>query len=413
MRNSLGLGKVSDMKIKNYLNSKSVLIVFMLLTQFQVWSQKKQLTPLKSVYYSLNQIKLLAEKGDDLGLRIAIKNYLARPQIEWREWSEIRKLLYQSAGVGYDLIFTFEKFAPEKRSVVKKDEKKLEELIESADRLYKEKKYFESFNQFQEAGLLLKKFYRGAKIPIENQQLYFFTLHQMGRALYALGQYDDAIKVYSSIPRSYYQIRQIQFERMWSAFRSQNFSLAVGAIESQRSPYFSKYMEPESYLVKLYILKQLCMTEEIKKTRSEIEEILNLLKTNKYTLTEWAKRDIETLSLFYLATQIKKNQADMSLVNFTQRQAEALKIKDRLSKLFDQDKERLISSYSKILGFSLITENTKASGLKSIVQLKKSTELQASGLEFWPKNDAEDWLDEIGSHYFIGESKCNSAESKK
>ena len=167
-------------------------------------------------------------------------------------------------------------------------------------------------------------------------------------------------------------------------------------------------MEPESYLVRLYILKQLCKEKDIKETRAEIEQILNLLKTNKYTLTEWSKKDIETLALFYLATQTKLNRAQFQIVGKQARALEAGKIKARLSNLFEQEKLRLKSSYEKILGFSLITENTKTSSLKSVFRLNTPQDLLAPGLEYWPKRDAEDWLDELGSHYFIGESECKS-----
>lgn len=362
----------------------------------------------KNQFYSLNQIKELASFGDDLGLRIAVKNYLARPQLDWNEWSQIRKLLYENAGVGYDLIFTFEKFAPQRRTPQKSEEIKSDEFSTKGDQAYKEKNYSLAFESFQNAAVILKKYYNKGKIPESNRQLYFYLLHQMGRSLFAVGQFEDSLKIYSSIPKSYYQIRQIQFERMWAAFRTQNFSLAIGAIESQRSPYFSKYMDPESYLVKLYVLKQLCKEKDIKDTRSEVEQILQMLKTNKYSLTEWSKKDIETLSLYYLATQTKKSQQQEQIVGKQARALEAGKIKTRLSNLFEQEKIRLKTSYEKILGFSLITENAKSSGLKNIVQLKKPQDLFAPGLEYWPKRDAEDWLDELGSHYYIGESECKA-----
>jgi tetratricopeptide (TPR) repeat protein len=341
---------------------------------------------------------------DYLGARILIKS-LFQNEFDFGLWREVRKIIYHDPRVGYDLVFALERH-PVKDSFLDKDELNWNELSNSADKLMLAHKYSEAYDTYSNLAAKIKTFYKG-NIASKNQQFYFYLLHQMARTLFALKNYKQAFTIYTYIPKSYYQNRQIQFEKMWTAFYINKIDQSIGSIISQRSPFFSRYLEPEAYIVQLYVLRKLCRYEEGNATIKEIKLLEQLINNGKFTMQEWARMDIETISIFNLIEN-KGQTENIDIVNEARRKKERKLISDTLQKKYKDDLNRLREGYSKILSFSILSKKISTDTFGKINSLPNPKILYATGFEYWPKDGPEDWMDEFGTYYFIGESNCKN-----
>jgi hypothetical protein len=48
------------------------------------------------------------------------------------------------------------------------------------------------------------------------------------------------------------------------------------------------------------------------------------------------------------------------------------------------------------------------SSLQPIKKIESRDALLSMGLEIWPADPEEEWIDEVGKHQFLGESLCAS-----
>ena len=230
----------------------------------------------------------------------------------------------------------------------------------------------------------------------------------MGRSLFGSGRFTDALEVYGWLPKNYPRLRQVMYEKMWTAFRAGRIDIALGAIASQESSYFSSYLEPETYLIKTYIFKKLCRDEDLKDLRKIVKNLkLRIEKGDQAFFKEWTQSDIEVLSLSRI-TLLDSNADTSDEVLKSDRIKEINSIKRNLLRKFEIDIHRLQKDLSNILAYSNI-----ALGSKDFTFVKHEeidhTKLMEKGDEVWAVNDAEDWVDEIGGHLFIGESLCKNA----
>ncbi|MCK6597839.1 MAG: hypothetical protein L6Q37_05705 [Bdellovibrionaceae bacterium] len=347
------------------------------------------------------KVKKMLSNKDFLGARILLKNTLKKG-VSFSQWRQIRNLIYHNPGIGYDIIFTLEKMSV-KKNYQDSEEVQVNKLIAEGEQLETDKNFQAAIAAFQKAAQLIRKVYP-QKVSVDNQQVYFYILHQIARCFFALKNYSEALKIYEFFPRSYYNLRQTQFEKMWTAFYANKIDIAIGAIASQRSPYFSKILEPDSYIVQIYILRKLCRYKEIDYTLKEIKLINELFKNDLVTVKEWAKMDIDTLSLHNLLV-VKENE-NLNFVSLEQRKSERQKILESLTRRYKSDVERLKKGYTKILSFSILSKKITSKNLLKISDLPDAQVLSKTGYEYWTKKDLEEWLDEIGSQYYIGDSKC-------
>jgi tetratricopeptide (TPR) repeat protein len=343
---------------------------------------------------------------DPLTLRILIKK-IAKKNINFRQWSEIRKYLIMNPQMGYDLIYKWEKIRPIERSEGEK-EININAEIEKADKLSLDEKFEQAFGIYQRTALFLKgEIKKGRK---ENLFLYSVILHSMGRTLFAARRYDDALQVYQWLPKSYPRLRQVLFEKMWTAFQAGRIDIALGAIASQESSYFSSYLEPETYLIKTYIFKRLCREEDLKDLRKKILFLKNRIeKGDRRFFTEWTQSDIELLSLSRL-TLLDPADDTSGEVTRADRIREIQAIRKILTRKFEFEIKRLQRDLTNILAFSNIALGSKDFTFVKHEEIDHS-KLMAKGDEVWAVNDAEDWVDEIGGHLFIGESLCKTQAS--
>lgn len=373
---------------------KQMYIILLFLMSFSLASGQTKSALIK-------QFNFYKSNGDELGMRMTIKK-LAATDISFNEWHSIRKLIHKNLDVGYDLVFKWDNFGMKKFSLANEDLALIKVIKESDDAMLVEN-FDKAFLGYQKVAQLLKAEIKTGKK--EQLVLYYSMLHYMGRALYGAKRYQESVEVYGWIDQSYPRIRQVIFERMWAAFRLGRIDIANGMIVSQQSSYFSPYMEPESYLVQVYIYKRLCREDELKVVRLKIQEYLKKIKENQVSFSEWAKEDIETYSLISLIEKEVKQIEGESEVNVALRKKEQAQLKGLLMTKFESDKNRIMAQLDKVVAYSYIAMGS-SSFKTSRTDLKNRDALLKEGLEFWPVDDAEDWVDEIGSHLYIGDSKC-------
>lgn len=338
---------------------------------------------------------------DALSKRIILKD-IAKLKVTRKEWYEVRTYLLNNPQMGYDLIYKWERVRPEDK--IDKKEESFNEKIDEADSLMLAEKFEESFAIFQNLALQVKKEIRKGRR--ENWYLYNSLLHSMARALYGAKRFDESLEVYRWISMDYPRLRQTLFEKMWAGFRAGRLDHALGAIASQQSTYFSHYLEPETYLVKIYIFKKLCRENDVKGLRREIEILRDrITKDSKNRFyEEWAQADIEYRSLYNL-TRLPISVQEQEPVSTARRKKEQTQIDGSLKRRYTREKIRLKEQFEKVLAYSDIAIGTKDFSFLSHQKLDRE-ELMARGDEIWPVEDAEDWVDEMGGHLFIGESRC-------
>ena len=340
-------------------------------------------------------------KNDDLALRILIKR-IARYPLTFHEWLRVREVLHRRPGIGYSLLFKWDNvpFKDTRSNHTKLYEEKVNAWLRLADDKMSAGQFENAFTMYQKAANTLKKEF--AVKHWDNYLLFQTTLHSMARALYGAMRFDDALTVYSWISKNYPRYRQVLFERMWAAFRGNHADLALGAVASQQSAFFSNFMEPESYLVQIYLYKKLCRDDDLKAVRQSMLTFRDNLKDGHYTYADWARSDLENYSLYRLTRQ---PASDDGPVTAAEKKKEQNLIKTALETKFESEKHRLLQELNQVLAYSYLAVGADVLHLQGAGELDRSR-IRKSGQEYWPADDSEDWLDEIGNHVYIGSSKC-------
>lgn len=348
-------------------------------------------------------LSVLEKAKDDLAIRIVLREQF-RKDIPFPQWRYARALLGRRPSVGFDLVMAWDRHP----SVKKMDARTLKTIqaMEKSDQYMLEKNFEEAFKGYQ----AVAKFFRAESksgIKRSNVQFYYSVLHSMARALFGANRLNDSLEVYGWIPASYYQTQQVLFEKMWAGFKAKRYDVALGAIASQRSAFFSEFLEPETYLVQIYVLKRLCRAQQAQKALESIKKFYKALQSGGLTYQEWARRDLYWSSLQLLTERKSKLTERLDIVPDDKRQEEIRKIDERLKKQFAVNKPNLVESLRLVIGYStLAVRNDNTIG--KVNKLEDPITLRGKGIEWWPADDSEEWLDEIGSHVFVGESLCQA-----
>ena len=348
----------------------------------------------------IREAKAFAAAQDDLGLRVLYRRYLPG-RMTAAQWSEARALLHARPGVGWDLLRAWDST----RSRIKgtKNPTSFTKVEQDADTAM-------SAGDFMGAAKNYERILRALGGPTPrfkdaNFFLYHSVLHSYARALYGANRAKEAMDVYGWISPLYPQFRQVQFEKMWAASRAGLFGHALGAIASQRSSFFSKWLEPETYLVQYYLFKRLCRDDEVARVRAEAAAFQKAIESGSFGYAEWARRDVETLLLIRLK-QSPSEPRSSSVVNGRARSEEITWITKLLEERFQKDLPRIKQQMENVVAyFNLAIEATKQD-LPAALVIPGLTQVLESDREMWPVSDAEDWLDEQGNHVFVGQSEC-------
>jgi tetratricopeptide (TPR) repeat protein len=241
-------------------------------------------------------------------------------------------------------------------------------------------------------------------------QLYPYVLHSLARALYASRRYNDALEVYSWIPTGYSRFHRVLFEKMWSAYYAQRADLALGAISSQHSAYFSDYVDPETYLIQLYLFKRLCRQGEIDKLMNEVKTFKTKIVTGIFTYEDWAKSELFTRRLLRISRQ--SVTVNDPVVSAGDRRAERDRVRNSLINSFSESRKGLLDNLSLVEAYSTMAVTPGMDmGFKSMRKTENRNELVQNNLEVWPiESKGEEWADEVGNHFYLGEDQCKKAK---
>jgi hypothetical protein len=237
-------------------------------------------------------------------------------------------------------------------------------------------------------------------------QIYPYVLHSLARALYADRRYREALEVYSWMQPSYSRFHRVLFEKMWTAYYAQKADLALGAISSQHSAYFSDYVDPETYLVQLYLFKRLCRQSEFDRILAEVKAFKKKITDGVFTYEDFAKSEVFTQRILRVSEQsADKNDA---IVSASDRRAERDRIKTNLLNSFNYSKKALLENLSLVEAYStMATTPGMELGFEPMRRTTDRNELVRRNLEVWPiEADGEEWADEVGNHFYLGESQC-------
>ena len=359
-------------------------------------SQQKQII--------FRELKKAFDEEDYLAIRVLVKLAAAYP-LTLKEWSFVRRAIHQRPRAGADLIFKWDALRPQ-RSEQNTREGRINMLMVQADEAMLSDNFDKAFRYNQLLAKLIKSEIQAGQR--DNYYLYGTAIHHMARALYGAGRYRESLQVYTWISKDYFKYRQTLFEKMWAAFRAGRTDLALGAIASQQSSYFSDFLEPEAYLIQVYLFKKLCRDEELKQSRDLIRALRRKIDPAKgnFLLEDWVKADVEVYNL-YLLTQLTVKDSDEYAAR---KRLEQSRILQSLKKRFDSERARLFKQMDMVLGYSGLSVAMDRSIVNTDFTPDRNKMLR-SNREFWPADSAEDWLDEQGGHVFIGESKCLDQKS--
>ncbi len=349
----------------------------------------------------------MEKSGDDLGLRIIGRNLLTQ-KLDLTTWSKLHDIYSRRPGVGWDLLRAWDKIRPKLVPTSEKRFQDVEAQMSRADELMLSKEFEKAFELYQQVATTVKK-----SPDFKQKQNFFFyqdVVHDMARALYGAGRFTEALTVYGWVGPLYPQLRKVFFEKMWAAFRAGRMDVANGAIASQYSSYFSNYIEPESYLIQVYIYKKLCREEDLKHVITLVKDFQSRLKSGSYTYKDWAKNDFDTIALLQLIKQDR--EVGSGFVSPQDRTQEKTKLVDALKHSFEANHKRLQDELDLVVAYSTLSFSTTKEDMPTIEKLPTPKELSKAGLEFWPVEDGEDWLDEFGYHLFIGDSQCSRGSQK-
>lgn len=337
----------------------------------------------------------LAKEGRSLDARVEVKR-LAAVGVGQQTWKKVRALIVRHPEWGEDLLrFVWDKVGLESGFA---DESERNQVLEEADKALLAKNYEVAERGYRDAVNTTSLSDSGSP----------YLLLALARAQYGHRKFKDAVETYSMIRASFPKYRQVLFEKTWAAFRAGEVDVALGSIASQSSGFFSRYLEPEIYLIKIYLFKRLCRDNEAEQTLEEVKKFQSALTGGGYTYREWARSEPMTRALLNLVEGYESKgspESDPSELSAIEREIRL--IKSSLKKSFKINKERLLQEIDSVASFAVLAVTPGVdTGLKPIKKIRSREELLERGLEIWPSDDSEVWADEVGNHRFLGESKC-------
>lgn len=348
---------------------------------------------------NLETARELAKDGKILALRVQLKRAAKAGPMDAATWRAYWKILLENPNAGYDLLYTWNRIAPEGAT-----DNKINSLFDEAQ----DKALAKNFTGAAATYLRLAKALRprlGSKeegnARADLAAFYPFVLQGLGRALYGMGRYEDSLRVYRWLPSSFPRFRQALFEKMWAAFRAGNVDETLGAAAAQRSSFFETILEPEAFLIEVYLFRRLCRDDDAKASLAFLKDSERRVRDGTWGMTEWVRRDLETNALYLLSQTKPENPEEAE---------EAAKIRRLLEARFQAEKQRLLTDFSQVKGYSRLAMLPSAKHLlKPIEKLPSRQALLDQDLEIWPADLGEAWVDELGRYRFLGESKCASS----
>lgn len=354
----------------------------------------------------LKVAKSLIEDEDYLGFRVLIQK-LKSVTLTGAQWLFIQNIIIRNTDyLGYDLAHYWNNRMPLVRSG-------LDDKLEKADVWMAEEKFDLAFKLYQETASDIKRALGQSRrsgsssqslIQTTLERLYTHVLHSMARALYGANRLKEALIVYQWFGPHYSGFRQILFEKMWTAFKLGKVDIAIGAIASQHSIYFSEHLSPEAYLIETYLFRKLCRVDDLKEVVEEMRAWEKLL-TKGGGMESWARADPITLSLWKLSSQ--RTDLQSPFVSRAERETERKRIDSKLGIFFEGQRKKILAELKSATAYIFLAEGKAShSLLEAVSSLPSRSAYFKLNLEIWPVLDQEEWVDEVGYRRFFGESLC-------
>lgn len=343
---------------------------------------------------------------DYMGLRVYLRKLSKTKRLDEREWIDTRSFIINNVSkTGYDILYSWDKLSP--RGLESRRVAAIRKYLSTADALMLEKNFNDAFETYQKVAQSLKADIDGKDKTMSESAsiLYPYVLEGMARSLYGIGRFAESTEVFGWIPISYPRYRRALFESMWASFQAGRADDALGRIASQFSSFFTEFHYPESYLMRAYIYKKLCRNDELSLVIKKMKTLREEVKSGRFTWKDWARTDIEGFVFGKILEAQPKNLVD--LVSEDERNLERRSIERALKGAFKTEKELWLNSMETAIAYARLSTGA-SSQLKPIRHLPSREALFKAKLEIWPAQDKEEWIDEIGTHRFVGESKCAS-----
>ncbi len=340
-----------------------------------------------------------AARRDDLGARIRFRQ-LAAGKLDASGWEWLRVQAESHPEWGEDLLAMSLERAAASLGAGKDalDGQSVQQQLEKADSAMLSKKFQEAADVYR--SVLAGQYGKDSK-RVGAQYLRLALV----RALYGAKKFDEARAESIKIPPSFSRFRHVLFERMWSAFRAGRADVALGDIAAQRSAYFGPYLEPEAYLVLVYLLKRLCRDEEAQEVIKQMEVLQSELESGKFGMAQWARLEVGTRMYLELLEKPDPAGLDKQMVDIRNRERKW--VSKLLEGSFVKKRKQWMEELPQVISYSRLAVNPLMGGaLQPIEKFPNREKMLERGYEIWPVSDGEQWLDELGNQRFMGDSRC-------
>ena len=288
----------------------------------------------------------------------------------------------------------------------------------------------------------------------------------IARVLYQAKKWESSVEDYKRIPKNTETWHSALFESSWAFLRDGRFRSALSNFQSLHSPFYEDFYMPESLLLRAIVYLYICKYNEAQKVlnifdkdyekiykdlkvylRSEIkslnyyksiENILNkkdssyrkisiprkvamkiskegdFLKVHNYVgklieeiertkelSSSWKRSSLGRYARRTLNVRVKKAQVKAGRVV----RRHLIKIASELEEFFEQ---RELIKFEMIKGRKaehIFQEKNKNIKNETIDALRSREFYIQNGYDYWPF-EAEYWLDELGSYYYLGVHSC-------
>jgi tetratricopeptide (TPR) repeat protein len=278
-------------------------------------------------------LKPFIDQNDPLGARLMIKRKALRARtqpISAADWFNTRRIILEHPEWGNDLSLSVWESA--KPAELASKPSPLQQELDRADELILQRKFAQAVTILKPVVDRLEK----PPLSADARTVLPYARLSLARALYSSGKFDSALDEYARFTPKFPFFRQVLFEKMWAAFRAGRVDAALGAIASQSSAYFSRYLPPESYIIQIYLYKRLCREREADAVIQQIKDFSSRLSSGKFDYRQWAGSEPAYRTLLELTHP--RHLVGQPGITRAEREAEQAKLKNYLVNLLGSEK---------------------------------------------------------------------------
>lgn len=267
----------------------------------------------------------------------------------------------------------------------------------------------------------------------------------LARSVYAYGNVEKSIEIYSRFLSSSPHWLTVLFEASWPLMRVSDTTVSMGNLHTILSPFYREQLVGEAYILRATILYTLCKYEEMRTTLAQFFEIYDPVirsmraEAKAYSsssafftaftekklnrgFTNYAERDVGIKRDLAVLELLKKEKAELAKFSRNNQmrhmigligKAEAkigrkvggilLSIHSRkLRELLEQREQANYLRVEIVTGEKDLIQAQRGLPPKRVVDVETSV---AAGYRFWPYR-GEYWEDELGAYVYTTESAC-------